>query len=112
MSHPLLDNERIVDLDLYHRGPFTNKMGHLFGSTRCMALEEFALGATIDERSTLFTMGCTAAVFLSDTSLQQPSFRGGDALYEVIVRACRENPHERYPSMNEFYAAWQEARNK
>ena len=62
----------IVDLDLYHRGPFTNRMGRLFGSTRSMAPEEFALGATIDERSTLFTMGRTAAIFLSDTSLQRP----------------------------------------
>jgi len=101
----------IVDLDLYHRGPFTNRMGRLFGSTRFMAPEEFALGATIDERSTLFTMGRTAAIFLSDTSLQRPPFRGGDALYDVIVRACREDPHERYPSMNEFHTAWQEARN-
>ena len=36
-------------------------------------------------------------------------FRGNDALYEVTHRACGEDPDERYPSMNDFYTAWQEA---
>lgn len=102
----------IIDLDMYHRGPFTNQMGRMFGSTRFMAPEEFALGATIDERTTLFTLGRTAVIFLSDTSLERAPFRGDDALYEVVLRACREKPDERYPSMNEFYTAWREARKQ
>lgn len=102
----------IVDLDMYHRGPFANEMGRMFGSTRFMAPEELALGATIDERTTLFTMGRTAAIFLSDTSLDRAPFRGNDALYEVVLRACRENPDERYASMHDFYTAWQEARKQ
>jgi serine/threonine-protein kinase len=73
----------IVDLDMYHQGPFTNEMGRMFGSKRFMAPEELELGAQIDERTTLFTMGRTAAVFLSDNSLEREPFRGSDALYEV-----------------------------
>ena len=65
------DRHRVhaIDLDSYHMGPFTNRMGRMFGSTRFMAPEEFELEATIDERTTVFTMGRTAAVLISDGSL-------------------------------------------
>jgi len=46
------------------------------------------------ERTTLFTMGHTAAIFLSDNSLERAP--------------CREDLDERYPSMNKFYTTWQE----
>ena len=54
-------------------------------------------------------MGRTAAIFLSGTRLNRTPFRGNDALHEVMLRACGEDPDERYPSMNDFYTAWQEA---
>ena len=47
----------VIDLDSYNMGSFTNSMGRMFGSSRFMAPEEFELGATIDERTTVFTMG-------------------------------------------------------
>ena len=50
------DRLTVVDLDTYHRGPFTNTMGRMFGSSRFMAPEEHTLGATIDERTTVFTL--------------------------------------------------------
>jgi serine/threonine-protein kinase len=100
---------RVVDLDNYHDGPFVNHMGRMFGSSRFMAAEEFELGARIDERTSVFTMGRTAAVFLSDGTLERPPFRGSEAMYEVMRRACRDEPSERFGSMAEFYAAWKEA---
>lgn len=100
----------IVDLDNYRRGPFRNPMGRMFGSSRFMAPEEFELGSRIDERTTLFTMGRTAAVFLSDSTLERAPFRAGNALYEVMVRACHERPAQRYPSMRDFCDAWRSAR--
>lgn len=103
---------RIVDLDLYRDAPFTNEMGRLFGSSRFMAPEEFELGARIDERTNVFTMGRTAAVLLSDGTLDRPPFRGSDALYEVMCRACREGPEERFDSMVSFHAAWQAGREE
>jgi serine/threonine-protein kinase len=62
----------IIDLDTYHRGPHANTMGRMFGSTRFMAPEEFTLGATIDERTTVFNLGRTAFVFLGEPG----AFRG------------------------------------
>lgn len=102
---------RLIDLDMYRDGPFTNEMGRMFGSTRFMAPEEFQLGATIDERTNVFTMGRTVAVFLSDGTLEREPFQGTEDLYEVMHRACRENPSERFESMAAFHAAWIGARH-
>jgi serine/threonine-protein kinase len=76
-----------------------------------MAPEDFERGAPIDERTTVFTMGRTAAVLLSDGTLERLPFRGSDALYEVIRRACRTDRNERFESMAEFSAAWRAARH-
>jgi serine/threonine protein kinase len=100
----------LVDLDNYRDAPSTNDMGRMFGSSRFMAPEEFERGAPIDERTTVFTMGRTAAVFLSDGTLERLPFRGSDALYAVIRRACRGDRSERFASIAEFSAAWWEAR--
>ena len=100
----------IVDLDNYYEGPFVNEMGRMFGSSRFMAPEEFERGARIDERTNVFTMGRTAAVLLSDGTLERRPFRGSDALYEVIRRACHADSRERYDSMATFFAAWTDVR--
>ena len=68
-SHEL----RVIDLDMYSRGPFTNTMGRMFGSTRFMAPEEFELGARIDERTTVFNLGRAAFVFLGERGHDRPS---------------------------------------
>ena len=102
----------VIDLDLYRNAPFVNEMGRMFGSTRFMAPEEFELGARIDERTNVFTMGRTAAVFLSDGTLDRDPFRGSDAQYEVIRRACRDDRSERFDSMGAFYRAWGQARRE
>ena len=94
----------IVDLDHYQPGPFVNEMGRLFGSTRFMAPEEFTRGARIDERTTVFTMGRAAAVFFEPTGIP-------DGVREVVERACREEPAERYPTMAAFHEAWMRARD-
>lgn len=100
----------VVDLDGYHPGPFRNTMGRLFGSSRFMAPEEFELGQTIDQRTTVFTMGRTAAVLLADGTLGRDAFRGHTGLHAVVARACRASPSERFASVAEFHEAWQRAR--
>ena len=99
----------VIDLDGYREGPFINGMGRMFGSSRFMAPEEFDKGAPIDERTTVFTMGRTAANLLSDGTLTRSAFRGNDAHYDVVCRACRAARHQRYASIAEFYAAWLKA---
>ena len=96
----------VIDLDSYHMGSFTNSMGRMAGSSRFMAREEFELGATIDERTTVFTMGRTAAVLMSDSSLEREPFRGSGRRYEVMVRSCEENPDDRFQRVAEMYDAW------
>lgn len=90
----------VVDLDSYRDAPFSNDMGRMFGSTRFMAPEEFVLGAKIDERTTVFTMGRTVAQFLAS---------GTTELADLIARACDPDPCRRFQSMPEFYAAWSAA---
>ena len=102
----------VIDLDLYRDAPFVNEMGRMFGSMRFMAPEEFELGARIDERTNVFTMGRTAAVFLSDGTLDREPFRGSDAQYEVVRRACQDDRNGRYDSMEAFYRAWGQARHE
>ena len=75
-----------------------------------MAPEEFVIGQPINQRTNVFTMGRTAAVFLSDSSLERDSFRGSDALFNVVVKACQAEPEQRYSSIHDFFAAWQAAR--
>ena len=99
----------IVDLDNYCEAPFINEMGRMFGSSRFMAPEEFEQGARIDERTTVFTMGRTAAVLLSDGTLERQPFRGSGALYEVVRHACHDDQEKRYESMASFFAAWMDA---
>lgn len=100
---------RIMDLDTYHQGPFLNTMGRMFGSSRFMAPEEFQRGATIDQRTTVFTLGRTAALFLGDGTLERIAFRGSDALHAVVCRACQDERTERFATVAEFYTAWHNA---
>jgi serine/threonine-protein kinase len=101
----------LVDLDMYRSTPFTNDMGRMFGSTRFMAPEELERGATIDDRTTVFTMGRCIQIFVD------PEPREGDSLarmglWSIAERACRTNPDERWPSTEDFYAAWLEAKTR
>lgn len=102
----------IVDLDMYKDAPFINEMGRMFGSSRFMAPEEFRRGDLIDERTTVFTMGRTIAVFLSDGTTERACFRGSDELFEVMCKACQRDREKRFQSMEEFHEAWVKARTK
>lgn len=99
-----------MDLDTYHQGPFINEMGRLFGSSRFMAPEELQRGATIDQCTNVFTMGRTAALLLGDGTLDRAAFRGHDALYTVVQRACQEERANRFATMTAFYTDWRSAR--
>lgn len=102
----------LVDLDMYWPGPYMLDTGRQFGSTRFMAPEEFARGATIDERTTVFTMGRTAFVFLSEDLRGDASrelWRAGDPLYAVAHRATSPDPDKRWATVEEFVQAWREA---
>ena len=96
----------LIDLDNYHRGPFTNEMGRMFGSTRFMAPEEFERGARIDERTTVFTLGRMISVFLGDGDLGSAAFRGNESQYRAMSTACNLDPAARYQTIAQLVGAW------
>jgi len=100
----------VVDLDTYRRGPGVNDMGRMFGSTRFMAPEELRLGAVLDERTTVFTLGRLVWHFATRLTERADDFCGSDDLAEVVQRACRTEPRDRYPSVAAFAHAWRSAR--
>lgn len=100
----------VIDLDTYRRGPSTNTMGRMFGASRFMAPEEFSLGAPIDQRTTVFTLGRLAWHFGTRLTERAERFCGPPDLVAVVQRACERSRDDRYASVAEFAAAWRRAR--
>lgn len=99
----------LIDLDTYRRGASTNDMGRMFGSSRFMAPEEFELGAPLDSRTTVFTLGRIARHFGTGLTEELAHFCGGAEAAEVIDRATRPSRSERFGSVGELAAAWTRA---
>jgi serine/threonine-protein kinase len=97
---------QICDLDEYRPGPFTVEGGRMPGSRRFMAPEELIRGAVIDERTTVFNLGRTAALLLQS---DDGGWRGSDALNEVLVAATHDDPAERHATVAELASAWRAA---
>jgi serine/threonine-protein kinase len=72
-------------------------MGRMFGSTRFMAPEEHTLGAPIDERTTVFTLG---------RAIQELLPGAADRVLDVASHACEAEPNRRFQSVAQFYDAW------
>ena len=109
----IVDLERgslsVVDLDSYRRGPSVNDMGRMFGATRFMAPEEFELGAAIDERTAVFTLGRLAWHFGTRLSERAEDFCGSPELARVVQWATMPAPEDRPASVAAFADAWRAA---
>jgi serine/threonine protein kinase, bacterial len=101
----------VVDLDDYRRGPSRNDMGRMFGSTRFMAPEEFELGAPLDQRTTVFTLGRLVRHFTTRLTEDVECFDGLAALAAVVAQAVQPAPQDRFPTVAAFAAAWQSVRH-
>jgi len=102
----------LCDLDAYRPGPYVLDRDRQYGSTRFMAPEEFERGATIDERTTVLTLGRTAFVFLSDGPRGETGrelWRAGPELHRVALRAVSADRNERFASVADLAAAWRAA---
>ncbi|ULR50857.1 serine/threonine protein kinase [Streptomyces deccanensis] len=95
----------LIDLDEYRPGPFVLDAERLPGSTRFMAPEEFARGATIDARTTVHALGRTARLLL-DAGDEERAWRGTAAQLDVLERATHPDPGERFAGVREFREAW------
>ena len=96
----------LIDLDTYRRGTSTNDMGRMFVATRFMAPEEFELGAPLDARTTVFTLGRLLRHFGTGLTEELEHFCGGAAAAEVVDRATRPARAERFGTVGELAAAW------
>ncbi len=97
----------IIDLDLYNKGPFTNSMGRMYGSSRFMAPEEVEPGEIIDKRTTVYHMGATVFEFLGHGKKEaDKGFRGNKSQLNVAFKAIQDNKKERYSSVQEFCSEW------
>jgi serine/threonine-protein kinase len=102
----------LCDLDSYRPGPYRLDRDRQYGSTRFMAPEEFERGATIDERTMVFTLGRAAFVFLSEGQRGENDmhlWRGSRTLYDVARAATELDPDKRFASVTEFLTAWRTA---
>src|SRR5439155_23219948 len=103
----------LCDLDSYRPGPYRFDRDRQYGSTRFMAPEEFERGATIDERTMVFTLGRAAFVFLSEGQRGENDmhlWRCRRTLYDVARAATELDPDKRFASVTEFLTAWRSAR--
>jgi hypothetical protein len=99
----------LIDLDVYCPGPFILNRDCQFGSSAFMAPEEWQRGATIDERTTVFTLGRLALVLLGcdrNGRADRARFRAPDRLFDIAVRACATEPADRIPSVAELCRLW------
>ena len=93
------DRLTLIDLDTYARGPFVNEMGRMFGSDRYMAPEEHVLGASIDQRTTVFTLGRLATHFGTATTDDPAAYVGGPDRAAVLQRATAPDRADRHPDV-------------
>jgi serine/threonine protein kinase len=100
---------RLIDLDHYRPGPYLLDVGRQLGSSTYMAPEEFRRGATIDERTTVFTLGRMALVYLGCARkgvATRSDFRGTDEQFALAMRACATDPDDRIQRVSELLAGW------
>ena len=101
---------RLCDVELYRQMPVINDMGRMWGSGRFMSPEEFTLGAAIDERSNVFTMGQTAFQLFGggmDHALEK--WNAPEALHAVALKAVSVRREDRYATITALRAAWNDA---
>lgn len=96
---------RLVDLDLYSP-PYVLDLDRQFGSGRFMAPEESRRGATVDARTTVFTLGRTGFQLLCDPGGDEATFRGDARQRAVLERATAVEPGDRYADVADLVAAW------
>lgn len=102
-----------VDFDFYRSAPSVNDMGENFwGARRSKSPEECTLGAPIDARTNVFTMGAIAFGLLGgEMDHSFAKWEANRSLYEVALRAVNEEREQRYKTIKEFLHAWDSAKN-
>lgn len=100
---------RLIDLDLYRPGPYVLDGDRAYGSSSYQPPEEHRRGATIDERSTVHTLGRMALVYLGcarDAGAVRDDFRGTDEQFAIATKASAPDPDDRMQTVAALHDAW------
>ena len=119
------DRLTLCDIDLFRKAPSVNDKGEDYpGSKRLKAPEEYILGAAIDERTNVFTLGALLFGFFGAftpeeqkrcyaenrfTPCQPGAWELGEKAYEAACRAVAPKREERFSSITAFRQAWESA---
>ena len=112
------DNDEVTfcDIDLFRKMPTVNDLGTgYFGTKRLKAPEENELGASIDEQTSLFTLGAIIFDMFSNASNIKERYTKGcfipnkidefelnNSVYNVLLKATAYNRNDRYKTIKEF----------
>lgn len=110
------DDVTFCDIDLFRKMPTINDLGKdYFGTKRLKAPEENELGATIDEQTSLFTLGAIIFDMFSNTSNTEERYKKGcfipnkfeefelnNNIYSVLLKATAYNKNDRYKTIKDF----------
>lgn len=110
------DEVTFCDIDLFRKMPTINDLGKdYFGTKRLKAPEENELGAVIDEKTSLFTLGAIIFDMFSKTSNIEERYSKGvfipnrldefelnNDVYEVLLKATDYDRNKRYKTLKEF----------
>lgn len=116
------DTTTICDIDLFRKKPAVNDIGQSYwGTKRLKAPEEYILGASIDERTNVFTLGALIFNFFGDYTKGDIAERYSKnaflpcpfekwplkkSCYDVLIKAVASGTESRYQTIAEFYSAW------
>ncbi len=101
----------ICDIDFFRKKPCINDMGQMWGSSRFLSPEEYIRGSVLDEITNVFTLGKMGFSLFTDSSEDEDVFPLGKAHYAVLKKAVSEKRSDRYPSIDAFENAWNDAGN-
>jgi serine/threonine-protein kinase len=110
------DNVTFCDIDLFRKMPTVNDLGKdYFGTKRLKAPEENELGASIDEQTSLFTLGAIIFDMFSNISNTEERYKNGcfipnkfdefelnNDIYNVLLKATAYDKNERYKTVKDF----------
>lgn len=121
------DHTMICDIDFFRKAPSYNDMGEkLFGTKRLKSPEEYILGAKLDERTNVFTLGALLFDFFGEFSssdiaeryeknaffpCSREKWELNTACYEAAGKAVSTGRNDRYDTIRDFHSAWEKALN-
>lgn len=116
------DSLMICDIDFFRKMPIKNNIGaNYWGSARIKAPEEYQLGADIDTRTNIFTLGALLFTLFGDYStetignmyekqqfitLDKKDWLLAPHLYDTLLKAVSLKPNERFQTIIDFEQDW------